>query len=80
MPWLKVGGGRGMAQSPSPKYAPGCACLNGHSILVFSKGGLNGQSLKPFNKCFQKVWFVNTVFFIKSFIDDKIYKYVALGA
>ena len=27
--------GRGMAQCPAlPKYAPGCACLNGHSILV----------------------------------------------
>ena len=24
----------GMAQYSRPKYAPGCACLNGHSILV----------------------------------------------
>ena len=24
----------GMAQYSHPKYAPGCACLNGHSILV----------------------------------------------
>ena len=23
-----------MAECPLPKYAPGCACLNGHSILV----------------------------------------------
>ena len=34
----------GMAQYSHPKYVPGCACLNGHSILVtawsqvFSKG------------------------------------------
>ena len=33
-------------------------------------------SLKPFNKCFQKAWFFNTVFFIKSFIYDKIYVYL----
>ena len=39
---------------PSPKYAPGCACLNDHKILV--------------TKCFQKVWFVNTVFFFFLFI------------
>ena len=24
----------GMAQYSHPKYVPGCACLNGHSILV----------------------------------------------
>ena len=24
----------GMAQYFHPKYAPGCACLNGHSMLV----------------------------------------------
>ena len=24
----------GMAQYSRPKYVPGCACLNGHSILV----------------------------------------------
>ena len=24
----------GMAQCSHPKYVPGCACLNGHSILV----------------------------------------------
>ena len=24
----------GMAQYSLPKYVPGCACLNGHSILV----------------------------------------------
>ena len=26
------------------------------------------------------MWFVNTVFFIKSFIYDKIYKYILVGA
>ena len=25
---------RGMAQYSDPKYAPGCTCLSGHSILV----------------------------------------------
>ena len=24
----------GMAQCSHPKYIPGCACLNGHSLLV----------------------------------------------
>ena len=57
----------GMEQYSHPKYVPGCACRNGHS-------------LKPFNKCFQKMWFVNTVFFIKSLIYDKIYKYISVGA
>ena len=28
--------GGGMAQYFHPKYAPGCACLNGHSILVIA--------------------------------------------
>ena len=33
VPWPKVGGG-GMAQYSHPKHVPGCACLNGRSILV----------------------------------------------
>ena len=56
-----------LAQCSHPIYVPECACLNGHS-------------LKPFNKCFQKVWFVNSDFFIKSFIYDKIYEYILVGA
>ena len=28
------GGGGAWHNAPTPKYAPGCACLNGHSILV----------------------------------------------
>ena len=39
----------GLAQYSHPKYVSGCACLNGHK-------------LKPFNKCFRKVWFVNPDF------------------
>ena len=27
-------GGEGMAHYSHPKHVPGCACLNGHSILV----------------------------------------------
>ena len=47
---------RGVAQYSHLKYVPGCACFNGHSI---------SHSLKPFNKCFRKVWFVNTDFLYK---------------
>ena len=31
---LRRGPRGGMAQYSDPKYTPGCACLNGHSILV----------------------------------------------
>ena len=33
---LRRGPKGGMAQYSDPKYAPGCACLNGHSILVIA--------------------------------------------
>ena len=62
MPWPKVEGA--MA-----KYAPGCACLNGHSILVTA---LN-HSASVFKR-----YGLLILFFIKSF--NKINMYILVGA
>ena len=59
-------GGGGMTQCP-PKYAPGCACLNGQSILVTALD----HSTSAFKRC---------GLLIKSFIYNKIYMYISYGA
>ena len=61
----------GMAQYSHPKYVPGCAYLNGHSILVTAWN----HSTSVFERCG-----LLTLIFIKSFIYDKIYKYISVGA
>ena len=61
----------GMAQCSHPKYVSGCAYLNGHSILVTAYN----HSTTVFERCG-----LLTLIFIKSFIYDKIYKYISVGA
>ena len=60
----------GMAQYFHPKYVPGCACLNGHSILVTAWN----YSTSVFERCA-----LLTLIFIKSFIYDKIYRYISVS-
>ena len=62
----------GMAQYSHPKYIPGCACLNGHSILVTAWN----HSASVFERWGLLILF----FFMKSFIYDKTYKYISVGA
>ena len=49
---------------PPLKYAPGCACRNGLSILI---------QLEPIHQVFSKSVVCLCWFFIKSFISNKIY-------
>ena len=61
----------GMAKYYHPKHVPGCACLNGHSILVTA---LN-HSTSVFERCGLLI-----LIFYKSFIYDKIYKHILVRA
>ena len=61
----------GMAQYTHPKYVPGCACLNGHYILVTARN----HSTSVFERCGLLI-----LIFIKSFIYDKKYRYISVGA
>ena len=61
----------GAAQYSHPKYVPGCAYLNGNSILVTPWN----HSTSVFERCG-----LLTLTFIKSFIYDKIYGYISVGA
>ena len=54
---------RGMAQYSHPKYAPECACLNGHSISV-TAWNYSASVFKRYG--------LLIAFFIKSFIYDKV--------
>ena len=54
---------------PPSKYPPGCACFNGHSILVTAWN----HSTCIFKRCGLLI-----LFFIKIFIYDKIFKYISV--
>ena len=59
------------AQCPPTKYASGCACLNGHSILVTARN----HSTSVFKSRGLLILF----FFIKRFIYSKICMYILVG-
>ena len=60
----------GMAQPP-PKYALKCTRRNGHSVLVTARN----HSTSVFKRRGLLI-----LFFIKSFIYNKIYMYISVGA
>ena len=66
----------GIVQCPFLKYAPECACLNGHSILVTAWN----HSTSVFKRCGLSILFFINIFFIKSFVYNKLYIYISFGA
>ena len=56
----KWGGGGGMAQYSHPKYVHGCACLNGHSILVTAWN----HSTSVFERCGLLILFFYKKFYL----------------